>query len=303
MQILGMQSIPRLARKLGVPVEFPTRVFSTSTSMEDFQKLLEKCGEILATLFEEFNVSWRDVYNASDIGLERMALAKEMQLSKHDTVLDVGCGRGYFTIAVARLSRFVVGVDLMNGLGRHGWWRNFNTSIHELNLVNKVFGVKSDARRLPFRPCSFSAAATAHAIRNFHDYHSIEVAIREMKRVVVSGGSVTVIENLPIARTKAQEAHLQMFRCKVKYTSGELDFLPKDKIVEMFQKVGFKRIEVKELDYNCSATPPLFWIDYYLPSLPESEREEAKGAWNKAMKMICKWGEVSPPALFVRATK
>ena len=303
LQILGMQSIPRLARKLGVPVEFPTRVFSTSMSMEDFQKLLEKCGKILAALFEESNVSWWDVYNASDIGLERIALAKEMQLNEHDKVLDVGCGRGYFTIAAASLSKFVVGVDLMNGLGRHGWWRNFNTSIHELSLVDKVLGVKSDARRLPFRSCSFSVAATVHAIRNFKDDLSIETAIKEMKRVVVNGGSVIVVESLPIARTKAQEAHLQMFRCKVKYTSGELDYLPEEKIVGMFEKVGFKRIEVKELDYNWSAAPPLFWIDYYLPSLPDSEREEAKGAWNKAMKMFCKWGEVSPPALLVKATK
>ena len=303
LQILGIQSIPRLAEKLGVQVRFPARVFSTPMRTEDFQKLLEDCGKILDSFFEEYKLSWWDVYNTSDIGMERMALAQEMQLDEHDTVLDVGCGRGYFTIAAARFSSLVVGVDLMNGLGRHGWWRNFNTSIHELNLVDKVLGVKSDARCLPFRSCSFSVATTVHAIRNFQNHLSIEAAIKEMKRVVVNGGSVIVVESLPIARTKAQEAHLQMFRCKVKYTSGELDYLPEEKIVGMFEKVGFDKIEVKELDYNWSAAPPLFWIDPYLRSLPESEREEAREAYNEAANVVCKWGEVSPPALLVKATR
>jgi len=42
-----------------------------------------------------------------------------------------------------------------------------------------------------------------HSIRNFPNKQSIERAISEMKRVVVEGGSVIVVENLPIARTKA----------------------------------------------------------------------------------------------------
>lgn len=303
LQVLGMQSIPRLAEKLEVPVEFPTHVFSKSIRMEDFQKYLKECGKILSEFFEEYGISWWDVYNLSDVGLERMAIAQEIQFDENDAVLDVGCGRGYFTIAAAKLCKSIVGVDLMNGLGRHGWWKNFSESFRELNLIDKVLGVKSDAGRLPFKSFSFSVAATVHAVRNFQNSSSIEAAIKEMKRVVVKGGSVVVVESLPVARTKAQEAHLKMFRCKVKYTSGELDFLSKDEIVEMFQWIGFKKIKVKELNYNWSAAPPLFWIDRYLPSLPEGEREEAREAWNEAMKMAIKWGEVSPPALLVKATK
>jgi hypothetical protein len=124
-----------------------------------------------------------------------------------------------------------------------------------------------------------------------------------MKRVVVNGGSVILVENLPVARTKAQEAHLQLFKCKVKYTSGELDFLPKEELTEMFERVGFRRIEVKELEYNLSAAPPLFYLPYYISSLTKSQREAAEEAYNKAVNTIRKWGEVSPPAILVRATK
>ncbi len=41
-----------------------------------------------------------------------------MKLRGDDIVLDVGCGRGYFTIAAAKYAKLVVSLDLMNGYGR-----------------------------------------------------------------------------------------------------------------------------------------------------------------------------------------
>lgn len=304
LQLLGLQSIPRLREKLGLSVDFPAHAFNMSLrGFEDFQRILEECRRILKSLFEESKISWWDVYLNSDIGLERMAIAEEMRLDKKDIVLDVGCGRGYFSIAAARLSRFVVGLDLMNGLGRHRWWENYRDSMRELNLVDKATGVKSDSRHLPFKQGFFNFATSVHAIRNFQNHSAIEAAIREMERVVVNGGKVVVVESLPIAKNNAQEAHLEMFRCKVKYTSGELDYLPREKIVRMFQNVGFRQIEVEELDYNWSAAPPIFRIEPYLPSLPSSERKNAQRAFEKAAANVKKWGEVSPPALLIRGTK
>lgn len=303
LQLLGITAIPRLANRFGIQVEVPEERVLFGMSVEEFQKVFEDAGKILNTFFEESKVSWWDVFCNSDIGMERMGLAQEMQLDKHDVVLDVGCGRGYFSIAAAKFSKFVVGIDLMNGVGRHGWWRNFRISLRELNLFDRVLGVKSNARRVPFKLSSFTVAAAVHSVRNFQNKLCIETALREMKRVVVKGGSVILVESLPIARTKAQEAHLQMFRCKVKYTSGELDYLPKEELVEMFQKAGFKKIEVKELDYNWSATPPWFCIEYHLSSLTENERREAREAYDRAINMISKWGEVSPPAILVKATE
>jgi len=301
LQLLGIQAIPRLAKKLRVHVEFPEERMIFGMSPEDFQKVFKDAGDILTEFFHTFKASWWDVYNNSDIGMERIALAQEMQLQKSDVILDVGCGRGYFSIAATRFSKFVVGLDLMNGFGRQGWWRNFRISIRELNLSNKVLGVRSDARSLPFNNSSFTKAVAVHSIRNFPNKNSIERAIGEMKRVVTRKGNVIIVESLPIARTKAQEAHLQMFRCKVKYTSGELDFLPEKELVEMFYRVGFSKIEVKQLNYNLSATPPFFYLDS--SSLADGEREEAKKAYDGAINMIKKWGDASPPAVFVKATK
>lgn len=303
LQLLGITAIPRLSRKFGTQVKFPEECELFGLPPKGFGKVMERAGKILNAFFDRFKATWWDVYDNSDIGMERMALAQEMQLQKHDRVLDVGCGRGYFSIAAAELSKFVVGLDRMDGFGRHGWWRNFKTSMHELNLPGKVSGIRSDARHIPFKGSSFNVAVAVHSIRNFPNKRCIERTLQEMKRVVAKGGNVVIVENLPVARTKAQEAHLRMFRCKVKYTSGELDFLSEGELVDMFHNAGLNEIETKELNYDWNAAPPLFYIDCYLTSLAERERKEAKEAYEKAINMIRKWGETSPPAILVKAIR
>jgi ubiquinone/menaquinone biosynthesis C-methylase UbiE len=303
LQLLAITAIPRLAKRYGIRIEFPEERMLFGANSENFDKAVKHSERILDTLFKEFNVSWWDVYCNSDIGMERLALAKEMLLQDNDVILDVGCGRGYFSVAAAKLSRNVVGLDLMNGVGRHGWWTNFRISMRKLDLCGKVSGIKADVVSIPFKESSFNAAAAVHSIRNFQNKNSIEKALEEMKRVVIKGGTVIAAETLPAARSKAQEAHLQMFHCKVKYSSGEMNYLEDTELLEMFQRVGFREIESKILDYNLSAAPPLFCLDYHVLSLHESEGNEARKAYEKAISAIREYGEASPPAVLVKATK
>jgi len=111
------------------------------------------------------------------------------------------------------------------------------------------------------------------------------------------------VENLPITRTKAQEAYLKMFKCKVKYSSGELYYFSKRELLGMFRKAGFKNedMEIKILDYNLSATPPLVSLNTSL--LSEEKKEYVQKEYNGAVKMIRKWGETSPPTILIKAIK
>lgn len=302
LQLLGITAIPRLAKKYGVNVEFPAPRDLYGLAPEDFGKVIEDAGRILSTFFE-LGASWWDVYMASDIGMERMALTVEMRLHDCDLVLDVGCGRGYFTIATANFAEHVVSLDVMNDYGRHGWWKNFATSTDEVGLSDRITGVRADVRCLPFGESSFDGAVAVHSIRNFQDRATIEMAIGEMKRVVVEGGNVIIAESLPVARNKAQEAHLEMFECKARYSTGELRYLKRDELMGIFENAGFKEIEARELDCNLSAAPPLFCIDRHLSPLAEMERREAKDAYRKAINLIREYGEISPPTILVMATK
>ncbi len=121
LQILGLQAIPGLAKKLDLQLgNFPTYTDLYGTTPEEFRKACDDCGGILNHLFETFHISWWDVYLNSDVGMVRMALARDIGLEKGETVLEIGCGRGYFTIAAARTAKRVTGLDLMDGVGRYG---------------------------------------------------------------------------------------------------------------------------------------------------------------------------------------
>jgi ubiquinone/menaquinone biosynthesis C-methylase UbiE len=302
LQLLGLQAIPRLAKKFDVELnDFSGFIDLYGTSPEEFRKAYEKCGKILKYLFKEFNVSWWDVYSNSNIGMERTALARHIGLEKDDTVLDVGCGRGYFTVAAAKCSRRVIGLDAMNGMSRRGWWNNFKESIYELKLRRKIQALKGDVQSLPLKDYSIDKAVTIHCIRNFGNKQAIQNALREMNRVLSKEGEMIIVENIPTARNKAQEAHLVMYKCKCNYSSGDVYYFSKGELLRMFKNAGLRETHVKVVDYNLGATPPIFYLD--TSCLSNEQIEKAQGKYVEAVDMIKKYGETSPPALIIKVVK
>ena len=302
LQLLGLQAIPRLAKKFDVELnDFSGFIDLYGTSPEEFRKAYEKCGKILKYLFKEFNVSWWDVYLNSDIGMERMALARDMGLEKSDIVLDVGCGRAYFTVAAARCSRRVIGLDAMNGMSRRGWWKNFKESIYELKLARKIQALKADMQSIPLKDHTIDKAVAVHCIRNFRNQQVIQNALREMNRVLSKEGEMIIVENIPTARNKAQEAHLAMYRCKCNYSSGDVYYFSQQELLRMFRDAGLRETHVEVVDYNLSATPPIFPFD--TSRLNKQQMEKAQREYIEAVDMIRKHGETSPPALIIKAVK
>jgi len=294
-----LQSVPRLVKRHKVQAVLPEERTLYGSSSQEYNAFIGKYEAVLRQLFLEFGVSWKDVYLNSDVGKERLKLAEKMRIAADDNVLDVGCGRGYFTAAAARHGKSVVGLDLMNGLGRRGWWQKFKLIMRELHLHTKIVGVKGNVVTMPFRDETFSVTASVHAIRNFLDTKIIQGAFKEMKRVTKNGGRVFVVESLLSATNKAQEAHLKMFNCKVKYTRGELPFFTEGELANLLENAGLRRFHTKTFDFNLSAAPPFFFLN--TSTLPEERRAEAEREYNEAVESVRKWGEASPPALFVEA--
>jgi hypothetical protein len=58
LQLLGMQSVSRLAKKLGADISFPSQALSVPMPRDDFRRLLDDCGKIIDSFFEQFKISW-----------------------------------------------------------------------------------------------------------------------------------------------------------------------------------------------------------------------------------------------------
>ncbi|NIO38017.1 methyltransferase domain-containing protein [Candidatus Bathyarchaeota archaeon] len=302
LQLLGLQAAPRLAEKFDVQLEdFIGFDDLYGAKPKQFMQAYKQCGRILGHLFKEFNISWWDVYLSSDIGMERMGLAQDMGLGKDDVVLDVGCGRGYFTFAAARCSRVVLGLDGMDGMRRQGWWRSFQESVFELKLGRKIQGIKSDARLIPLKERSVQKAVAVHCIRNLQDRRVIQYALQEMNRVVTSKGETIIVENIPIVKNKAQEAHLAMFKCKCENTTGEAFYYTEEELLTMLEEADLREASVETVDYNLSATPPIFYLD--VSRLTIKRRQKVEPKYITALDKVKKHGETSTPAIIIRISK
>jgi demethylmenaquinone methyltransferase/2-methoxy-6-polyprenyl-1,4-benzoquinol methylase len=119
-------------------------------------------------------------------GRWRRAAVRMTKLSSGDTALDVACGTGKLTAALAGAvgpAGRVVGVDLSSAM-LHEARRVFG------GLANVEFRI-GNALALPVDDGSFDAATIAFGVRNLA---SFEDGFREMARAVRSGGRVVCLE-------------------------------------------------------------------------------------------------------------
>ena len=302
LEILGLQALPKLVKRFDFELEdFMTYSDLYRLNPEGSKEAWHNCGKILNRLLEEKRVSWWDVYLSSDIGMERIALAKDIGLEEDDTVLDVGCGRGYFTVAAAKLSRAAIGLDLMDGAGRKGWWNNFIDSITRLDLKHKIIGIKADAQIIPLRDCSVDKIVAVHSIRNLENKQVIQNSIREMNRVLSKNGEMAIAETIPDARNKSQEAHLSFYECKCKYSWGDIFYFSEKELLQILTEAGLKDLYVEIADYNLSAAPPIFYLN--TSRLKKEQVTTAQKEYAEAVEMVKKYGETSPPTAIIKATK
>ena len=117
-----------------------------------------------------------------------------------EVVLDVGCGRGLFLIGAAkRLDAArggrAVGVDLWQAEDLSG--NSPAATIENArieNVADRVEVKTADARRLPFPDGSFDVVVTSMALHNIYNAGERQTAVREIARVLKSGGRVLILD-------------------------------------------------------------------------------------------------------------
>lgn len=115
-----------------------------------------------------------------------------------DRVLDVACGAGFLTCALARRVERAEGVDLSGAMLKEA-----GNHARSLGLSNTGFR-QGDSAALPFENQSFDIVTCKLALHYFPDP---DRAIGEMKRVVKPGGRIVLIDRVSSENRHHQEYH------------------------------------------------------------------------------------------------
>lgn len=110
--------------------------------------------------------------NSLEAGRHLRRVQEYLQPRAEDRILDIGCGRGWVTRCVQRISPTTTGVDL-----------NVNAVANGVTTGLRVM----DACRLEFADASFDKVYSFHAIEHIPDLAGV---LTEMDRVLKPGGSL-----------------------------------------------------------------------------------------------------------------
>ena len=150
------------------------------------------------------------------------AIAARVTAGPASTILDLGCGTGMFSDAMAR--RFharVVGVEPAAAMREA-------SAQHAHPLVSYIAG---DAMHIPLRNASCVLAWLSTMIHHVRD---LQACAREVRRVVAHGGVVLIRSSFP-----GRHAQITLFRLVPGASAVASSFPTVEATVEAFERAGF----------------------------------------------------------------
>lgn len=139
--------------------------------------------------------------------LQARDIITALELKPDETVLDFGCGSGYITVELAKISKTAVGIDINPNLKRIRVPRN---------LKDKLKFVNVSGEQLPFPDGYFDVLLASEVLP------MIEVAskfLKEIHRVLKPGGRMVIVNGIgrPVIRELYLTNHKRLMRLKGKY--------------------------------------------------------------------------------------
>jgi ubiquinone/menaquinone biosynthesis C-methylase UbiE len=168
--------------------------------------------------------------------------------------LDIGCGIGDFTSAVAVLVKNMVGTDLSPGM----------ISVARKRHSKRIRFITSKSDKIQFSDSTFDFCMAVHLFHHLAKEQLIEKTIKEMKRVTKIGGTIVVVDvnkKNPVSRL------IQYLMVKRGVDTGK-ERLVNPKVVEKM----FERNNIK-LQYHkgvCLAPHFLPWLKIFNKTLEGS---------------------------------
>ena len=146
--------------------------------------------EAVKIMFNEIAGSYDFLNHFLSFGIDKLwrkRLVREILKSKPSHVLDLATGTADLSIALHRRGKIrITGADISEKMMEIG-----RKKIAKEGMAGSIELVYGDAENLKFADESFDAAMIAFGVRNFED---LAKGISEMKRVLVKGGRVMILE-------------------------------------------------------------------------------------------------------------
>ena len=124
-----------------------------------------------------------------DRSWRRRALKEIVTPDSPQRILDIACGTGDFSLAIARRmhpgSR-ITGLDLSEGM-----LAVMREKVAKAGLAERISCLQGDSEAMPWEDGAFDVATIAFGIRNFEHR---EAALKEILRVLCPGGRLVILE-------------------------------------------------------------------------------------------------------------
>lgn len=147
----------------------------------------------IRTMFDGISSDYDRLNHLLSLGIDRSwrrrALREIVDPRREQRILDVACGTGDFSIAIARKMRpgsRVTGLDLSPGM-----LAVMQEKLRKSGLQDRIDTLEGDCEKLPWQAPCFDVVTIAFGIRNFEDRGA---ALREILRVLKPGGKLVILE-------------------------------------------------------------------------------------------------------------
>lgn len=155
-------------------------------------------------------------------------LLEELKKNVEGKLLDVGCGTGNILCKLVNEKRELFGIDLSENMVRE--CRKRMESHAEIKVA--------DAEHMPYEDNFFD---TLICNASFHHYPHPEEVLREMKRVLKSGGRLLIGEGYAIQPFRA------LLNLSFRFSdSGDFKSYGKHEFIRMLENNGFRFAEMKK---------------------------------------------------------
>lgn len=179
-------------------------------------------------------------------------VSEVLKTCKEDSsLLDLCCGTGDIGLSLKEKSPArVVGVDFSENM--------LKIAEDKAKGLENISFVKADAKKLPFPDGTFDNITISFGLRNTDDYKKV---LEEMVRVGKGGAFIYLIDSFSVENVLIKPFYILFFKYLMPvlggglkryrdyswlYESTKLFISPKD-LVEMFESLGLKNIEIKKM--------------------------------------------------------